>query len=207
MNNQRGFTLLEVIVAVSILALVLGSVYTVFDAGRRAGAAKSSEITLSARTSLDMMSAEIRSMCFKPGVDQFLFSGENAAGGSNSMDRISFCAMKKTPEPGAASRQRPERITYMIAAHPGSGATMLYRTVERIGVRGAELVEREPVAPFVSGLDAEYYAEGQWLTAWDRKDRAPEKIRIRLAMSADGDEKNSEWFELETATTMASERI
>lgn len=207
MNNQRGFTLIEVLVAMSILALALGSVYTVFDAGRRAGAEKSSEITLSARTALDMMSAEIRSMCFRPGVEQFAFYGENAAGGSNSMDRISFCAMKKSEMDGAAARQRPERITYMIAAHPGSGATMLYRTAEVIGERGRMEIEREPVAPFVNGLDAEYFADGAWLSAWERKDRAPEKIRVRLAMSADGIEKNSEWFELETATALSAEKM
>lgn len=204
MTDQRGFTLVEVIVAISILVLALGTVYAVFGVGHRTGAGKSSEIALSARASLDMMNTEIRNICFRKGVDQFVVDGENAVGGSEFMDSISFCTLKKEPMEGSSfGRPHPVRITYMVSAHPGSGKTMLYRTVENIGVATNESPDREPVAPYVNGLDVQYLADGIWLNGWDRKDRVPEKIRLRIGLSASDSPEDSEWFELETAPAAA----
>lgn len=195
-RGQNGFTIVETLIAVSILALVFATVYSVFNVGAAAGSRRTADIHLSARASLKLIGKEIRSSCFRPGADAYAFSGEDSRSDGADADTISFCSIETKTRADGAAFPAPAKITYMVSRHPGTGEAMLYRSVETIGGKDAGDVAIEPVAPFVKELDIQYESGGAWMDRWESRDAAPDRIRIRIGLSENDEPGARRWFEI-----------
>jgi type II secretion system protein J len=183
MRKSRGFTLLELLLALGIAAFLLGAAYALFRAGQALSsrAQALAEVYQAARAALRALEGDLRA-AVRPG-RPFDAGFRGTRGGTEALrrDRLEFVT---------ASGLRPDEGVGAAPAGPGvrgidlravayrvedegapSGARGLVR--ERRAALTAETVELgrpenvEEVAPEVVGLGFRYFDEGEWREEWD----------------------------------------
>ncbi len=186
MSKKSGFTLIEILVATTILVITMASIYMSFRGGVTSwtkGTARM-ERYLNARAALDMMSREMRAaFIIDTGayVNQF-FYGES--------DNVTFIA----PLRGDDDRSVLRTIKYGLNLLPGAPPNELHRIKEPSIVSDITGVAYDPnrpelTAPLVSHityLSFAYYDGVGWPTAWDsttggtEEGRLPQAVRITI---------------------------
>jgi prepilin-type N-terminal cleavage/methylation domain-containing protein len=164
LRHEGGFTLPEVLVAMTLMVVVLFALYAIFDMSIRVFGFGNNKVEAveNARLGLEKMEREIRAAYpyDKPaGQDHLLWSsGYPAAGAIPPPDRISFGndldgnRKVECPPPPAPS-STCESITYDVYRPGGSATDALGRAKSSGGVR-------QPVAGYVEDIDG----DGQALT-------------------------------------------
>jgi general secretion pathway protein J len=189
-GTVRGFTLLEVLIALSILAIIFALIYGTLDSTQKLAKETEGESDLhrQAQIALVRMSAEF-SMLYWPrpagGVSTSgLFVGEDetrfdSRRESQPSDSVRFLALSH----GRLAKNAPEgdlvEVTYLLDLDQD----LLIRQEEFAeGGRSMEI----PLAEGVLGLNFRYF-DGQsntWVDGWDSQQagRAPEGVEITLIL-------------------------
>ncbi len=197
LNNRKGFTLIELMVALTLLVILAGALYgTYFSVmgAREKGGVRIEQRRELANT-LGKLHSEISSAYFRSTNKKLLFVVE---------DRDSF---GKPASVLAFTGISPPRID----PAPSSDLTLVrYSVQEKEGVLTLVRESREPyldvsvksypypVMDVVEGFLVECYDGGKWVKSWDTalNNRLPDQVRVTLTM------KGGEVF-----TTIASPRI
>jgi general secretion pathway protein J len=195
-RTPRGFTLLEVMIAVAITA-VIGSmaagVYQQVD--RAASAARDQgERYAGARLALTRMSRELSMAFLSEHYDRArfrdrptLFKGES--------DQLLFSTMAHVRLAQDAKESDQAMVEYLVERDPVSGTDALYRREKvRIDDEPDRGGRKDLVATHVKGISLQYWdlKRKEWVREWST--RTPEKLnelptRIRIALEivlADG---------------------
>jgi general secretion pathway protein J len=195
-RTPRGFTLLEVMIAVAITA-VIGSmaagVYQQVD--RAASAARDQgERYAGARLALTRMSRELSMAFLSEHYDRArfrdrptLFKGES--------DQLLFSTMAHVRLAQDAKESDQAMVEYLVERDPVSGKDALYRREKvRIDDEPDRGGRKDLVATHVKGISLQYWdlKRKEWVREWST--RTPEKLnelptRIRIALEivlADG---------------------
>lgn len=195
--SERGFTLIELMISVSIGAIVLGAGYLCMSAGvesRRLVNARA-EASQTARVAIDMIAADLRSAV--PLSRDFEFLGMRRAVGEADADNLDFATRNYTPR----KQREPDycEVSYFLTTDESSGLFTLFRrrdpTPDPQPLEGGS---REEIARNVAGLRFEYYDGIDWHDEWGdptgKKQMSaltplnaygmPEAVRITLEVDA-----------------------
>jgi prepilin-type N-terminal cleavage/methylation domain-containing protein len=191
---SRGFTLLEVLISVAVLAMIMAVLYGAYGSGVETvrAAREQGEIQQSARIVLERMSLELESAV---AGKEFLFVGENVEMEGRPADRIDF---NRFGGKGEGDFMDLFHLTYVIAKDPeveednqenGFVLTCLEERVIRPGI----VVSGPPLelARMVRGLDITYFdSEGADFEEWNSNGgehlhMLPSFIRIRLTLGTE----------------------
>jgi type II secretory pathway component PulJ len=95
--SNKGFTLIEIMVATAISFLIIGSVYTVFKSSLNAYQKDETKILMlqKCRTTLDRITQDVNNMFYADGDETLTFMNEDYADSDTSMDKdmITFVAI------------------------------------------------------------------------------------------------------------------
>lgn len=200
---EAGFTLLEVMIAMGIMATIFVVLFTTYSAAveRAAHARDLSRIYHEARVVLDLMAADLRTAYVKDSTEQaqqelqqvrakpYLFVGEDLTDASAASDKLSFATFLPVSRPESPDIEVC-RVTYSLEP-------VADRPEERLLLRRVncnldpDMTDREQLLPLTNlarGLDFKYYDErGTEYREWDSRQppgggRLPTHVKISLVL-------------------------
>jgi prepilin-type N-terminal cleavage/methylation domain-containing protein len=178
-RGQQGFTLIELMVSLTIFSVVALAIYSAFASGVGAwrSAREFSSTYQTARLVLDDMARELTNALTLSGSD---FVGE--------AQRLSFLTVRRPPDVnGRPADLRITRVTYEVRRDRASATYSLAR-VEATPADGSPGEETELVVSPISRLEFLYTHKddrGQivpWKDAWQVSDALPLGVKIILVV-------------------------
>ncbi len=175
-NRTTGFTLIEVLVSLTLLSVVLGAVYTSFFSVNRA-IERFDNISLKyheTRTVLDMMRREIEGSFFTmdksaKGKTDFRLIDKDLFGKSTSSLELTCFSFK-----GYSS----SRVSYSIRETDGKLDLMKTEAPAGLDTEGytIEIIED------IEGFSAEVLFNNKWVKTWDtaETDELPKEVRVTI---------------------------
>lgn len=200
MRASTGFTLLEVLIAMAITAMLMTAAITTFRAINRTQERVRPETNRaeSARVLLDRMERELVSTTllvkrpFAPRLRHpWVFVGEDRVFGTNDSDALVFITSRPARPPGTEIPPGMRHVTYAVAAAGEADDQLaLYRAERRLpqGMRKqVDLRRAVPVVDDIHSLRLRYLAEDGWRDTWDSTDIAqldqlPKAVEISVQL-------------------------
>ncbi len=187
---KRGFTLVELMLAVLILAVIMALVYGVLVSTIEAQN-RVEEITLASEVGPAILSQIRRDLegAFLPKSDVEYFVAADGKGPGGDRDRIDFvtAGMAYGPEKEGeeAAFHSTNETGYQVQDNRNeAGMGILYRRedlfVDRDPLRGGRLIE---LYDRVRHLDLQFWDGEKWKPAWNNKSdgrKLPEAVRVEL---------------------------
>ncbi len=193
----RGFTLLEIIAATAMFAIVVGAVYAVFFGTMklRERAEESLNRNLSRDYALGVMRDDLQQTMPANGVLAGSFIGERGDIGGYRRDTLEFYSRS-----GIITDDAPwgdvMKIEYYLAEDEETGDDAGMNLMRAITRNLLATVEEDPEETIllrkVRGLSFSYLSEDEWEDAWDsttQDNEIPEAVlaRVEVAMEADSE--------------------
>jgi general secretion pathway protein J len=196
--HARGLTLLEVLISVSILALVATLIYGAFDgmARSRAGLSQLNDRYHQGRSAIGRMSRELQSaflslhqpMVITNSVRTTVFVGTN----SGTSDRVDFCSFSHKRLTQNAHESDQNELSYFLARDPDRSDKydLVRRESKEIDLDPTKGGTINVIAEDVESFDLTYLdpLSGEWTESWDSTqaagqfNRLPLQIKIRLVL-------------------------
>lgn len=188
MGNNRGFTFLELLIAVAIFSISAVAIYSSFNVGIRAWrkAEDSYKIRQEARQALSVMSRELRSaLSFKLKKPDETF--EDSFDGSS--DEVSFWRALRTADSKEGYPAGIYKVTYKLE-ETQSLHRVLRSYRQYVNIEG----EEDSGSVFISGLSGfkleyAYTKEGviDWQSTWkDEQEVLPFMVKVTLSFPSQG---------------------
>lgn len=199
MRKPRGFTLLELLVAISILAMVSVLIYGAFSAMRRTkdGLERIQDRYREGRIAMQRVSRELTSayLSLHAPLDPSLLVVSTAFIGTrgNPADRVDFNCFCNTRRDRDVHESDQAEVSYFGSANPERGGTDLVRRVStRPDLETAKGGRVEVLATDIDLFELEYLdaQTGLWTETWDSSQtvgqpgRLPYQIRITLVLNS-----------------------
>lgn len=192
-SSQKGFTLLELLVAISILSVILGVIYSsFFSASKTTRLLESDEdVYQTARSLLGLLSRELRSLYYYPsGATKAGLTGVDSEIDGHPGDSIYFLTTSYLRKGSDSREGEMAEIGYFLDVDTGTDAKHLIRSVDpTVDLDFDEGGIFLPLSDRVEELDITYYKEqsDEWLNEWDTKtqQQLPDLIRIELSVLDD----------------------
>jgi len=194
-STRRGFTLLEMLIAMTILAIVLTIAYRVFSSSYAAlhRVDPDRDPFQTARVILDRMAEEIQSAYYRPGLSYTGFLGENDTKDEAPWDSLTFSSLAnfywiKSVEGINESdflkiayvlvEDQEERL--LMRAQDPSFSTF-EESAEDLGTADRGVHQ---LADHVWGVDFRYLDGEEWLEEWNAQDRQrlPDAVEVKLIL-------------------------
>jgi general secretion pathway protein J len=182
---MRGFTLIEIMVAISMLTIVLFSVYGVFRAvnlTKQRLDADSADYHL-ARVVFDRLGREIQGAYFSPDDQTTIFHG-----GINRQGETFLQMTTTAVTPLSRKGTGIARVDYLLAKDDERAEErVLLRNEHQRQFSGDE--QRSAMmrlAPGVEAMTLRFYGSGQWQDDWDAGlNGLPELVEVQLILGSD----------------------
>lgn len=178
MKSSRGFTLIEVIIALVALSIILTSIYGAFflaDSATKGGESSMTRLQ-EARTTLDYMRREIESALFSPEQAYTSFKLEDRDIYGRQASRLAFTTQTPTTM-GLVS------VTYYI--NESDRKFTLMKELRRPFGKPSTEIEPEDIAEEIDFFMVEVRgADGKWVKTWDAttSGKLPEEIKITIGV-------------------------
>lgn len=199
MSDQRGFTLLEILISIAITSMLLTAGFTAFRGIMRVQERARPEVNRAqtARVLLDRVESELLGTLLvvkRPAESRlrhpWLFVGEDRVFGTNDSDAIRFVTSNPARPPGAESETGVRMVTYAVGDEDGEERLALYRSERRLPRSMQKQIDLEGAARVlgdVAFLRLRYLGEDGWRERWDstdvsQLDQLPEAIEITLQL-------------------------
>lgn len=188
-GNARGFTLVEVLVALGIFALLITTVYAALNSVLRSTREVEdiSAVDQAARISLDMMVRELRSTMWERGKEgevgtSYEFSAEDHEFEGHPLDALRFTALSHSRSEEASLAI----LEYVVVADPRTEKGVLIRREETNMLSSSiGTVEQFEIAEGVTGLNFRFFDGEAWVDGWSAADRnkLPKAVQIRISLA------------------------
>jgi general secretion pathway protein J len=186
--RDKGFTLVEILVAVAMVALLLTTVYGVFnsvsDAKQRLEA--ESEGYHQARVLFDRIGRELRGAYFDKDKKDTRFLG------GTTTDKYPYLELSTTAGTPYGGRQGGISVVrYELRPDPEAGKGEDTRVLMRneysyFNTAGADRVGYRLTAG-IGEMKVRFYSKGQWVEDWNaRTDGLPELVEVTLSLPVEG---------------------
>lgn len=168
MNARRqhsGFTLIELVISVALMAIVLSAAYACLNAGfsTQKLIEPRTDVLQNARVALRLLSADLRGACALPKGAAFL--GVRRFIGATPADNLDFATHHYTPKrPGEGDFC--EQSIFLEKDPNRSGFVLWRRRNPTLALDPLSGGQREEIASGVTGLQLEYYDGFDWYESW-----------------------------------------
>lgn len=176
LHGKRGFTLLEVLLALVLLSVVLGALYSIFFLSHRALEGMDDTLVKmqECRMALDMMRRELDSLVYSMGNKYTRFKVEDRDLYGKQTSRLLFSSFSPLA-PGLSS------LAYYVEEQGGKKTLRKkrYSPYEKPGEgEGVELMEE------LEAFSVEVRDGGAWMRTWNAAEngRVPDEIRITMTV-------------------------
>lgn len=185
-NRQSGFTLIEVLVAVAVAAVLLTTVYGVFGSvsGAKEQVERDAEIYHLARVLCDRLGREIRGTYWRRDAEETVFVG-SLDGDQSTLELTTTAA-----SPLGASAAGIAHIDYRLREDlfEGQRRWRLLRREASLFATDFDRQDGQRLSEAVRTFALRYFDGGSWVEEWDAAERGalPRLVEIRLGI-LDGD--------------------
>jgi len=197
----RGFTLLELIVAIALMDIIAVTLYSSMYTGFRAK--KKSQAILKPFQSIipafEFIRKDLTSAARPDGILAGVFSGENVSGQkSQDADTLSFYTCSYQPETDEVS-SNIVHIEYVLKNDTQRNQIVLKRLITKNILSPTEAdPEEEVICRGIAGLDMKYYDGSSWVDEWDSSEQdnqLPWGVQVTLTIDdSDSDESSDAEF-------------
>ena len=145
MRREQGFTLVELMVAVTILVIISGTVYTAFNSSLNVYRRESGRLVAlqKVRIALDDIARDLSNLFYVGGDQDFLFQAEDVSDESGERDTITFVTLlDPSPDPFLAQLYPEEESSVTTNEETTQATSDLVRVVYMLGI-DPELGESE----------------------------------------------------------------
>jgi type II secretion system protein J len=181
-SGTSGFTLLELLLAVVLLAIVAATVYASFRATTSAidRSTQQGASAQAARVILSRLADELTSTEWSPDRQETEFVGASEEENSLSTSRLAFTSRSHTWYPTQPPAVEMATIGYELDR--GSHGLQLWRTELSDPFLLSGAPERVMMTDRLTDLQFRFYAKGEWVTEWDASKRheLPDLVEIVL---------------------------
>ncbi len=163
--GRSAFTLLEVVISVSLMAIILGSAYACFDAGIRGKRMIEPrvEVFQNARVAMALLAADLRNAC--PLAKEFDFLGMRRMVGEMPADNLDFGTHNYTPDGERESDFC--QTSFYVDQDPATKRLTLYRRRNPIiAIDPLSGGSKEEIATGLLGMRFEYFDGFDWYDTW-----------------------------------------
>jgi general secretion pathway protein J len=179
--RQKGFTLLELLLALALLALIVGTLYGSYFAlftGREAASA-GMESRRELRTTLDLLRRELSGVLYRQNDKHFHFVVEDRDLFGKPASTVSFITVAP-PEAGGIAVSDQVDVRYGILENEKQ--LVLTRTAKDRHFTGDPL--RYPQLEKVEGFLVECRSGDKWVKSWDLaiNPNLPEAVRVTITV-------------------------
>lgn len=179
-GDSRGFTLVEVLLAILIGSLVLTSIYGVFSSvsGARNRLESEGNLYHQARIFFDRIDGELSSLRLSSLGGEAVFRSGQTSAGDFFLEFDTELVSPLLQKYGGISRVRYE------LQQDEAGLIHLLRSEK---VLLADMAASEPIL-FIAGINSfqvRYFSQGNWQESWSGK-TPPQMVEITLELKADG---------------------
>ena len=179
--NQRGFTLIEIVVVMSIFGVVMMASYTILTSTLEADR-RIQQTTMSSKIGeaiLNQMRRDLQGVVWR-GLGQDVFRGEDRGDEDDAEDVIDFLTTSPVPPPEdeiASWTDEVSSVGYALRPGEENGDFILFRRVEwDLETDPLDQGSRTALYDRVKALDIHYLGEeGEWVREWDSSDLLPEQ--------------------------------
>lgn len=199
LHGQKGFTLLELLLALSLLVILTGALYGSYFAlikGREKAAA-GMESRRELRTTLDLIRREVSSVIYKSSDKRLRFQVEDKDLFGKPASVLAFTAITP-PAPGEATVSDLADIKYQVLEN--KGAMLLARQAKDLHF--ASDPPRYPQMEEVEGFLVECRMGDKWVRSWDTAINPALPKAVRVTVTVREDEKLQEYAILATPRVM-----
>lgn len=182
-RKSRGFTLIEVLISISIIAILLATVYGIFSSvsGTKERLDADSAAYHRARVIFDRLGREIRGAYYQSARRDSVFRG-----GSDEAGRLFLELSTTAVSPISARGAGFALIRYRVGpdAEADNQSLVIERSERALIGRTQETLETPQMmrlAPGIRNFAIRFYANGSWHTSWDATDSGlPQLVQLRL---------------------------
>jgi prepilin-type N-terminal cleavage/methylation domain-containing protein len=192
LTSQLGFTLLELLVAVSIMALMLAILYQTFGATIRATetANEESDIYQMAHLGFSIMTDELQSTFWSKDRPDTFFVG--------SADSLRFTALSRHRYGEGVQGSELAALHYYLEvarADPGEEPrlTLFHEEETNLFSLSSASLQRTELVEMVHEFSLGYLVRKSWIDSWDAGERGklPEAVDIRLTLKDRNDREHA----------------
>jgi type II secretion system protein J len=182
-SGTPGFTLLELLVAVVLLAIVAATVYASFRATTSAidRSTQQGASAQAARVILSRLADELTSTEWSPNRQETEFVGASQEENSVSTSWLAFTSRSHTWYPTQPPAVEMATIGYELE-QGGANGLQLWRTEQSDPFLLSGAPERVMMTDRLTNLQFRFYGKGEWVTEWDASKRheLPDLVEIVL---------------------------
>ncbi|MBI3098388.1 MAG: prepilin-type N-terminal cleavage/methylation domain-containing protein [Planctomycetes bacterium] len=183
-SRRAGFTLLEVLLATAILAMILGVLYSVLITTLRSGRMVEEELATAnlGPTVMNLIAQDLRSV-YLPDRGGKWFQGRDSGFASSELDRIDFVASIDGTDPETTLQYPYSELGYqMLPNDEEAGLYILYRRrspgFDDEPLKGGSLEELYDRAV---SLNFEYTDGKEWVRewkSWEKQGTLPRAVKV-----------------------------
>lgn len=168
MRQTRGFTLLEMLVAIAMVAIITASLYSALYVGFRAqrSATRAVEPARAATLTLQLLEQDIEGAMSPTGILAGQFLGTDAQG-LDGADGLSFYSSANVPTDGESGADTRHVEFVVAAALDDAQPALLRRVTSNLLPSNAPLIREQVLCRNVKAFSLRYYDGTQWLDSWD----------------------------------------
>ncbi len=191
MRALRGFTLLEVMVALAIFVIISGAIYGAFSNAQQtvAFAEERSDAYQVARVMLTQINRELRSAYQPADVTVSTLTGDDTENGNTAevqTDTLTFLTTAHKPLQANAPYGGVCKVSYTVQEDANNQPIGLYVTEDVHPGLEPDTEAEEPVllSDLVVGLNCQYLdgGTGEWVDAWENATTLPAAVRVELVV-------------------------
>ena len=194
-SSKKGFTLIEILVAIALLVIVIGAIYGAFRAGNQSSVLveESADLNQTARILLGRMNSELCSIYKRSTQQSDFLRGENAeeSGGSENCDKLSFTTVSHQPCTKEGVRSDVCAVKYSIEYDDDKRPVGLFITEDYTPDLHTDTQTTDTENPLllsnlVIGMNCTYLDPDtdEWVDQWEDKTTLPTAVRIELILKS-----------------------
>lgn len=168
MRHARGFTLLEMLVAIAMVAIITASLYSALYVGFRAqrSATRAVEPARAATLTLQLLEQDLEGAMSPTGILAGQFLGTDAQG-LDGADGLAFYSSANVPIAGESGADTRHVEFTVAAALDDAQPALLRRVTSNLLPSNAPLIREQVLCRNVKAFSLRYFDGTQWLESWD----------------------------------------
>lgn len=189
--NSKGFTLIEILLAVGILGIIFSMVYWTFDKTYDVIERVQMETDRfrSVRLSVNKMSEEISSVYWREEYKDSLFIGEDIEENGHPRDSLRFMSASNYGSSAGGNESDMNIISYYLEKEEeGETYKLMHSEIRNIFSASEEDREAYELGESLIGLDLRYFNGTDWVDSWnsDELKAVPLTVEIKIIIKDAG---------------------